>query len=185
MCHKIQVANEIINKNGVRRGPFQKAESLQIGSYDVKSCFPSIDTNLDAEDAKSDIEESDLEVEVDTEEVALFLASTMSQEEIDIEGLQHVVHKRRYKMGSRPGLTSESIAGGPVVRAANDSWITPARKPTRRQQMRMIGCFVRSAIKLVMNNHFYTFDNTKKTKGWWRNRKCINRESRQTIDKET
>ena len=33
--------------------------------------------------------------------------------------------------------------------------------------MRMVGCLVRSAIKLVMNNHYYTFDNSirKQSKG--------------------
>ena len=147
MCHEIQVANDQISKDGVRRGPFQKDGSLQIGSKDAKAFYPSIDINVAAEEAKIEIEESNLEVEVDTEEVGHFLESTMSQEEIDKEGLQHVVHKRIYKIGSRPGLASESITGGPVVKAANDSWITPARKPTRRQKMKMVGCLVRYAIK--------------------------------------
>ena len=97
---------------------------------------------------------------METEELALFLASTKAQEEIGREGLQNVVHKRRYKMGSRPGLSSEAFTAGPVVRAANDSWIPPARRPTRRQTMRMVGCLVRLAINLVMKNLYYTFDNS-------------------------
>ena len=91
----------------------------------------------------------------------------MSQEDINLEGLSHVVHKIKYKNGSRPGLTCEAIIGGPVIRAANDSWVPPARRPTRGQQRKMVGCLVRTAIKLVMKNHYYSFDNVirKQKKG--------------------
>ena len=113
------------------------------------------------------MQESDLEIKMNTEEVALFLACTMSQDEINAEGLSHVVHKRRYKNGSRPGLTCKAITRGPSVRAEDDSWIPPARKPTRGQKKRMAGCLVRASIRLVMKNHFYSFDNVirKQEKG--------------------
>ena len=121
-------------------------------SLDVECHYPNIDIDLVAEEAKLEVMESHLEIEIDTEEVALFLACSMSQADIDSEGLSHVVHKRRHKNGSRPGLTCEAITGGPVVRAENDSWIPPARRPTRGQRNRMVGCLLKSAIKLVMKN---------------------------------
>ena len=159
LCHEFTAANQEILKNGVKRGPYQKCGSLIIGSKDVKCHYPSIDIDVVAEEAKLEVEESDIEIEMNTEEVALFLACTMSQDEINTEGLSHVVHKRRYKNGSRPGLTCEAITGGPKVRSENDSWIPPARKPTRRQKKKMLGCLIRTAIRLVMKNHFYSFDN--------------------------
>ena len=54
-----------------------------MGSKDVKAFYLSIDINVAAEEAKQEIEESDLEAEVETEELALFLTSTKAQEEID------------------------------------------------------------------------------------------------------
>ena len=47
----------------------------------------------EAKEARLEIEESPLEVEVDTVEVALFLACSMSQEEIDEAGLTELVHR--------------------------------------------------------------------------------------------
>ena len=116
LCNEMNAANENILKNGVKRGPFQLDGGLIVGSKDVDCHYPSIDIDVAAEEAKLKVIESDIEVEVDTDELALFLACALSQDEIDAEGLSHVVHKRRYKNGSRPGLTCEAIMGGPEVR---------------------------------------------------------------------
>ena len=103
LCHEMNAANKEIMKNGVNRGPFQKDGNLTVGSKDVKCHYPNIDIDVLAEEAKLEVQESDIEIEMNTVEVALFLACTMSEEEINAEGLSHVVHKRRYKNGSRPG----------------------------------------------------------------------------------
>ena len=52
---------------------------------------------------------------MDTGELGLFLACSMSQQEIDSEGLGDVVHSRRFKAGARPGLTCKAIIGGPAL----------------------------------------------------------------------
>ena len=39
------------------------------------------------------------------------------------------------------------------------SWLPPTRKPGVRQKRKMLGCLVKCAIKLVMKNNFYTFNN--------------------------
>ena len=89
-----------------------------IGSKDAEAFYPNIDVDVAAEETKQEIIESEVELEgVNTEEVALFLACSMSQEDIDKEGLTHVVHKRRFRMGARPCLTCKAITGGPKVRA--------------------------------------------------------------------
>ena len=71
----------------------------------MKSFYPEIDIEEAAKEARVEVKESDLEVEVDTLEVALFLACSMSQQEIDDEGLKDVVHRRRFRAGARPWLT--------------------------------------------------------------------------------
>ena len=116
---------------------------------------------------KQEVEESDLDVKMDVREVALYLACAMTQEEIDEEGLSDVVHKRKHKKGSRPGLTSKAVMGGPATRHKDSPWLSPAREPARGERMKMLGCLLAHATKLVMKNHFYSFDNVvrKQSKG--------------------
>ena len=123
----------------------------------MKSFYPEMDIEEAAKEARLEVEESDLEVEVNTTEVALFLACSMNQEESDEEGLKEVVHRRRFKAGARPGLTCKAITAGPAGRQADRSWLPPTRAPDRNEKMKMIGCLIQAACKLVMENHFYSF----------------------------
>ena len=159
MCAVIKATNDNISRDGLKRGAYQRAGSLIVGSKDVKAHYPEIDIEVAAEELKKEIEESNLEVNVDEEELALYIACSMKPEEIEKEGLTEVVHKRRFKNGARPGLTCKAITGGPATRNEDKSWLPPTRRPNRSQKMRMVGCLVKSACRLVMSNHFYSFDN--------------------------
>ena len=159
LCAQIKKVNDKIEAEGLNKGPFQQEGKLIVGSKDVKSFYPEMDVQVAAEEVKKEIEESTLEIEVDTLELALFLACSMTQEEIDSEGLKEVVHTRRSKTGARPGQTCKVITAGQASRQTDRSWVLPTRAPNRTEKMRMVGCRVRSACQLVMFNHFYTFDN--------------------------
>ena len=160
LCHQIGVVNHRITKDGLRRGSFQQNGNLEVGSLDVKNFYPSIDVEVAAEEVKQEILESDVEVKgVNYEEAALFLACTMTQVEVDDEGLTHVVHKRKTKNGRRPGITCKAISGGPVEREKDGSWVAPSRFPTSRQKRRMVACVIKNVIILVMKNQFYSFNN--------------------------
>ena len=167
LCSDLKTANDRMSTTGVQRGRFQQAGGLVVGSKDVEAFYPSMDVDLAAEEVKLEVEESDIEVEMDTVEAALYIACTMTPAEIEEEGLTHVVHKRRHKTGPRPGLTCKAVVGGASQRLDDQAWIPPARKPGRRQKKKMAGCVLRSACKLVMQNHFYSYDNVikKQTKG--------------------
>ena len=88
--------------------------------------------------------ESEAEEEgVNFEEAALLLACTMSQEDIDREGLKHVVHRRKKTKGVRPGITCKAVSEGPAGREKDDSWLPPSRSPACRQKRRMVGCVIK------------------------------------------
>ena len=159
LCSEMNKVNARIKEEGLRRGPYQTEGNLVVGSKDVEAHYPNIDIDLAASEVKKEIEDSDLEVNVDTNEVALFLACSMTAEEIMDEGLTEYIHKRRFKNGARPGLTCKAITGGPAARQQDRAWVQPERIPARAVKMKMIGCVMSVAIKLVMNNHFYSFDN--------------------------
>ena len=88
LCHEIDVVNDRIKQDGLKSGPFQGDGHLVIGSKDAEAFYPNLDVDVAANEAKLEIMESELEIKgLDTEELALFLACTMTQEEIDEEGL--------------------------------------------------------------------------------------------------
>ena len=167
LCSDLKATNERISVAGLRRGRFQQAGQLVVGSKDVEAFYPSMDVDLAAEEVKQEVEESKVDIEMDTNEAALYIACTMTPEEIEEEGLTNVVHRRRYKNGPRPGLTCKAVVGGASQRLEDQAWIPPLRKPGRRQKKKMAGCILRSACKLVMQNHFYSYDNVirRQTKG--------------------
>ena len=158
LCSKLEKVNAKVREEGLSRGQFQRDGKLVVGSKDVESFYPKMNVEEAAKEARLEIEESPLEVEVDTVEVALFLACSMSQEQIDEAGLKELVHRRRFKTGARPGLTCKAITAGPTSRQADKSWLPPSRAPDRAEKMKMIGYLMQNACKLVMNNHFYSFD---------------------------
>ena len=122
LSSRLKRANEKIKTSGLSKGPYQKDGKLIVGSKDVKSFYPEMDVEEAAKEARLEIEESDLDIEVDTVGVALFLACSMSQKEVDDEGLKDVVHRRRFNAGARPGLTCKAITAGPAGRQADKSW---------------------------------------------------------------
>ena len=137
LCHEIGKANKKILKDGPRRGTFQRNGNLEVGSLDVKNFYPSIDVNLAAEEVKLEVMESEAEVAgVDYEEAALFLACTMTEEELSREGLTHVVHKRKNKNGRRSGVTCKAMSEGPVGQVlAATIWPTTLQAETKNGSM--------------------------------------------------
>ena len=130
LCHKTEETNKRVAKDGARRGPFQLTGKLIVGGKDAEAFYPNFDVEVGAEEAKLEIMESKVELKgIDTENVALFLACSMTQSENDTEGLTNVVHTRKNKKGARPGLTWKAITGGPKVRASYNGLNPPARRP--------------------------------------------------------
>ena len=70
--------------------------------------------------------------------------------------IEHVVHRRRFKNGTRPGMTCNAkTGGGEKVRSDDRSWISLSDEPSTRQKMRMLGMMITYCIKLAMGNHYY------------------------------
>ena len=104
LYHAIKQTNDNTNRDEGQKGPFQNNGSLEFSSLDVKNFYPSIHPSIHidvaAEEVKLEVMESEAEVQgVNYEEAALFLACTMSQEDIDREGLTHAVHRRKKVKG--------------------------------------------------------------------------------------
>lgn len=141
-----------------------KAEGLPkptvvVGSNDVKALYPSCLTVPSAAAVRRKVEECKLDINVNETELSLFLASTLTQEEVNAEGLGRLVHTRKKVQGSRPEITSLCVTGSEEKRkiALSGMWRKPTRKPTPEQKKKMIGLMVEIAVKKVMTCHFYKF----------------------------
>ena len=65
----------------MRRGLFQKTGKLVVGRTDVKAHYQEIDIDIAAEEVRKEMEESGIDIDVDTYELALYLACTVKPED--------------------------------------------------------------------------------------------------------
>ena len=61
---------------------------------DVEAMYPSLDIDTVAKVAGEEFLESDLDIEIDTEELSLYLAVTNTSEDLDILGFSQITHRR-------------------------------------------------------------------------------------------
>ena len=92
---------------------------------------------------------SEMEImNVDWAEVGKYLAVMMTQEEIEEEGLSHVVPKRR-------GIRQRRITINYLQHKKNkDKWL-PARYPGVRQKRKMLSLAVSFGVNTALSNHTY------------------------------
>merc|ERR1712020_268305 len=96
-------------------------------------------------------------------ELGLFLASTMTKQEVESQNLGEVVQERLYKAGAAPGITSrEILSRGP---ACPTKWKEPRRQPTEEERRKMLGIMVEYAIKMCMEHHYYMHNQEVKRQG--------------------
>ena len=121
----------------------------QILSMDVKALYPSMDWKEIGVAVKEMVESCEKDVEdVDWKEVGKYLATTLTKEEIEKEGLRHVVPKRKQE-------TNRKITVAYLNNRKNDrNWSNP-RAPGHKQKKRMIGLALAVGIQACMESHVY------------------------------
>ena len=130
--------------------------NIVIGSMDVKSLYPSLDIEHSSKIIEKLIIESHVDFDCDVQFMALHIAATNTQLEIDNYGLTDVIHTRKHKNGPRPLIISKSVTDTKLEREQWDSWILPVRTPTIQETKLMLALVISQAVKLVMKSHVYT-----------------------------
>ena len=142
---------------------WQQESQRVVGSTDFKSYYPRLPVQRAAEIVREMIERSEVKILTDDKELGLFLASTMTREEVMRLNLGEVVQERIYKSGAAPGITSrEILSRGP---ACPTKWKEPRRVPTEEERRRMLGIMVEFAINMCMVHHFYMHEERVKRQG--------------------
>ena len=138
MLHEIEKVN---SKEGIK--------DICVFSTDVAAMFPSLDIDVVARVAAEEYLASKLEVDMDWEELSLYLAVTMDREELVSRGLGEVTHTRVHKHGPKPGITGSKL---------KSKFHKPTQVPTQQQQRIMFSMALEHLIKISMKNHTYTFN---------------------------
>ena len=142
---------------------WQQETQRVVGSTDFKSYYPRLPVQRAAQIVKEMIERSEVKIMTDNRELGLFLASTMTREEVERLNLGEVVQERIHKSGAAPGITSrEILSRGP---ACPTKWKEPTRVPTEEERRRMLGIMVEFAINMCMVHHFYMHEERVKRQG--------------------
>ena len=129
---------------------------IVIGSMDVKALYPSLDIEHSSSIIEKLIRNSQVNFDVEVLDMALHIAATNTQLQIDNMGLTEVIHTRKHKNGPRPLIISKSVTGTDTERDIQDSWIPPQRTPTMEETKQMLALVISQAVTLVMRSHVYT-----------------------------
>ena len=159
----IKLAEEICDSTDdmlSRINETNKNEDLKnciIGSFDVDALYPSIDVDFAIEKCLELILTSDITFKgIDFAEVGLYLSLTVMKEELEKENLLDFCPTRSIA-GRPPTITSSGKHHNYEKRWNN--WTTPLRKATTDTNRKLLIKAFEVALKLVMNNHIFTFNN--------------------------
>ena len=153
------IEQNLLSSHNLSQHPDHLPE-LVIGSMDVKALYPSLDIDHSSQIIEKLISESQVNFDCDVLDMALHIAATNTQLQINNYGLKEVIHTRRFKHGVRPTIISKSVTGTEKEREESNSWIPPVRAPTLAETKQMLALVISQAVNLVMKSHVYTNSDT-------------------------
>ncbi len=136
-------------------------EEVVIGSADVKALYPSLDIGFTIEIVCEEFIRSVISFEgVDSEELGLYLALNYSETQLEQKGLHRFCPTRRSQMGPKPKIRASGSTAKRKERF--DPWHKRKEEPNKEKEKEMIAEALKVALKLILNNHCYMFNNEVK-----------------------
>ena len=134
----------------------KELDNICIFSTDVSAMFPSLEIPSVARIAAEEYTNSTLDVNINEEELSLYLAVVKTRAELVSMGLGDVTHTRKATRGAAPGITTEEILDrtGKTV----SKFHKPVRPPTSDEKRKMFATALEVLINQAMENHCYTFN---------------------------
>ena len=97
--------------------------------------------------------EADLNLEeIEFEHLNIFLAVSLTKEEIKNKNLDQFIYRR--KEGKRAGITNKNVW---LTEGDKCQWDPPIRQPTKIEKQRMFAEGICVGVKTIMENHIYRF----------------------------
>ena len=131
-----------------------------VWSSDVKALYPSLKIKEVTEVVYSEFLTSDMNIEVDLNELGLYLALILNKEEIQAYGIETFVAKwkKEGKGGRKPGITTAEVRNEKRMTEEKSKFYQPTEIPNDEQKRKMIAIALKYGVKTVMENHVYKFN---------------------------
>ena len=158
-CRNTEEMIAELEKNN-HREEYETEDEKVVFSTDVKALYPSLKAEEVAKVVSQMYVESGITIDVDEDELALYLALVLERSEITENNLTDLVkrwkNENTHRSGRRPGITTSEVTGGEAERKKSKFY--PAnRKPTSTEAKSMISFALQKAITAVMKHHMYRF----------------------------
>ena len=134
----------------------EHVKNLVILSMDVSAMFPSMDIAECAKVAAEMFFESGMELNLDTEELGLYLAVTVDRARLIELGVADFCHVRIKSRGAHPGITTKEILDRD--NKTGSLFFKPIRKPNKDEARHMFKIAFEILIKVAMSEHMYSFN---------------------------
>ena len=145
------VDNTVIQDRGAK---------IQVVGSDVEALYPSLDAVEVAQIVYNAMLKTEVKFKgVNFQEARRMIARTSSEQECRLGPLRRVLPVRRYKNGTRPGISGEDPLGPDV--GSQEQWKFPdlRRKPITTEEKRMIVAeTVRKSVLAIFKTHTYWFE---------------------------
>ena len=134
----------------------QDTKNLVILSTDISAMFTSMDIAECAKIAADMFFESGMELNIDTEELGLYLAVTVNRARLTELGVGDFCHVRIKSRGAHPGITTKEILDRD--NKTESLFFKPIRKPNKNEARLMFRIAFEILIKVAMSEHMYSFN---------------------------
>ena len=134
---------------------YRKAHNQVMISLDVVALYPSLEAEETAEICASMVVSSGLWFDaIDWEEAALYVVLTEGSGSVSMECLP----SRKYSTGPKPTITTAEVTGPLIRNKKKSKFNPPVREPTELEKKAILHQLLKTAIKTVMNNHTYKWN---------------------------
>ena len=139
------------------------ATDVMVGSLDVQALYPSLDQDHAAELVSQMVHDSKARLTgINYRCVQTFVASNMTEKEVEDQGFVEVLLARLKKGGNRPGprtleLRTKIPEGKEEPPGSKWEETNPDKDLTEQQRRQILSEAVRLAVKIVFSNHVYQF----------------------------
>ena len=143
---------EDLNKNGIQEGDI-------IGSMDVKALYPSLEIEHAIHITGQMMAEKNINItNTNDKELGLYLTLNTNAQKLRNLGIAEYCPDRKYKRGPKPTIT----ASGSRVKEEDryQPWVFQEDVPDDNTRRKMFIEAIKIAIRTVMKNHIYIFNNT-------------------------
>ena len=137
-------------------------KNVVVSSEDVDGLFPNIEILRSAEICGEAIKETKVKYEgVDYRWAGKYIALTCTPKEIEESGLYDIVPVRKYKPGTRPGITGAEAMSRKKEGAEEENatkWSFRRILFTEKEKKMLLAKVVEIAVKTTFRNHLYQFE---------------------------